>query len=82
MAELVTIAVDGRPLKIAKGTAVVTALAQSGVERFRTSVSGEARGPLCGMGVCFECRVTINGEPHQRACATYCEEGMEVRTHD
>jgi len=27
----------------------------------RTSVTGEPRGPLCGMGICFECR-TASGE--------------------
>jgi len=41
---------------------------------------GEARGPLCGMGLCFECRVSINGQPHCRSCLTLCEPGMEVRT--
>ncbi|HSR96643.1 MAG TPA: FAD-dependent oxidoreductase [Kofleriaceae bacterium] len=35
---------------------------------FRTSVTGEPRAPLCGMGVCHECRVTIEGDAHQLAC--------------
>ena len=47
----------------------------------RTSVSGEARGPLCGMGACFECRVTIDGEPHRRACLETVREGMDVARH-
>jgi sarcosine oxidase subunit alpha len=45
-------------------------------------VLGESRGPLCGMGICMECRVTINGQPHCRSCQTLCEEGMEVRTDE
>jgi sarcosine oxidase subunit alpha len=46
------------------------------------SVSGEPRGPLCGMGICFECRVTIDGRAHQRACQIPCRSGMQVWTDD
>ncbi|HEY4962870.1 MAG TPA: 2Fe-2S iron-sulfur cluster-binding protein [Terriglobales bacterium] len=46
----------------------------------RRSVSGEPRGALCGMGICFECRVSINGRPHCRSCQILCEPGMEVNT--
>jgi sarcosine oxidase subunit alpha len=48
--------------------------------RFRRSVSGEARGPICGMGICFECRVTIDGQPQQRSCQIDCREGMRIET--
>lgn len=82
MAEQVTILVNGRPLSVPPGTLVAAALARTGLTRFRRSVHGEARGPLCGMGVCFECRVTINGNPHCRSCLTLCEPGMEVRTDE
>ncbi len=64
------------------GTIVAAAVAQAGVAPLPRSVHGEPRGPLCGMGVCFECRVTINGKPHCRSCLTLCEEGMEVQTDD
>jgi D-hydroxyproline dehydrogenase subunit gamma len=47
---------------------------------FRRSVKGDPRGPLCGMGICFECRVTIDGIPHSPSCQTLCRAGMEVRT--
>jgi D-hydroxyproline dehydrogenase subunit gamma len=80
MADQVTISVDGRPVSVPSGTVVAAALARAGVVRFHRSVGGEARGPLCGMGVCFECRVTINGLPHCRSCLMLCEPGMEVRT--
>ena len=43
---------------------------------------GELRGPVCGMGVCFECRVMVNGLSHVRSCQTICEPGMEIRTDD
>ncbi|MEI7899072.1 MAG: (2Fe-2S)-binding protein [bacterium] len=82
MTDCVTILVNGKPLSVRSGTVVAAALAQAGITRFRRSVQGEARGPLCGMGVCFECRVTINGEPHCRSCLTLCEAGMDVRTDE
>lgn len=44
----------------------------------RTSVTGAPRGPLCGMGICFECRATIDGRVHVRTCMTLCRDGMEV----
>ncbi len=47
---------------------------------FRTSVSGQPRSPVCGMGICFECRVTIDDQPHQRACSRLCYPGMEIQT--
>ena len=59
---------------------VAAAVAMAGKSQFRRSVSGMPGGPVCGMGICCECRVTINNEPHQRSCVTLCEEGMEVRT--
>ena len=82
MTETVTISVNGKPVTVGPGTLVAAALAQAGVTRFRRSVQGEARGPLCGMGICFECRVSINGQPHSRSCLTLCEPGMEVRTDE
>ena len=72
--------IDGEPVRVAAGTTVAGAISQSNIAAFRRSVSGEARGPLCGMGICFECRVTIDGVPHCRACMTLCRSGMEVRT--
>ncbi len=67
-------------MSVASGTTVAAAAFLAGESIFRRSVRGEARGPLCGMGICFECRVTIDGEPHCRSCQTLCRAGMEVRT--
>jgi sarcosine oxidase subunit alpha len=82
MDDAVRIQVNGRPVTVPAGTIVAAALALSGETRFRRSTGGESRGPLCGMGVCFECRVSINGQSHCRSCLTLCEEGMEVRTDE
>jgi sarcosine oxidase subunit alpha len=77
---IVTITLDGRPLAVAAGTTVAVALMNHGVARFRTALGGEPRGPLCAMGTCHECRVTIDGVPHRRACLELCADGMTVET--
>lgn len=74
-----TLTVNGSPVTVPSGTTVAVAVAITG-RACRTSVSGEPRGPLCGMGICFECRVAINGRPHCRSCQTLCEAGMKVET--
>ena len=76
----VELQVDGRALRAPPDVTVAVALLQNGVWSFRRSVRGEARGPLCGMGICYECRVTIDGLPHKRACLTRVAQGMEIRT--
>ena len=75
----IQLTVNGRSVTVPAGAMVSTAvaLAEAG---YRRSVSGEPRGPLCGMGICFECRVTIDGREHSRSCQVPCAPGMEVRT--
>ncbi len=80
MPETITLSVNGTSVAVPAGTMVSAAVALAGVKAFRKSVTGEARGPLCGMGICFECRVTVNGREHVRSCQLPCEPGMEVRT--
>ena len=80
MPETVTVVVNGVSVTMPAGSMVSAAILGTGVYGFRRSVSGDLRGPLCGMGICFECRVTIDGEQHCRSCQTVCREGMDVRT--
>ena len=82
MPELITLKVNDLPVSVPAGSMVTAAVLQAGVSSFRRSVTGEARGPLCGMGICFECRVSVNGVAHVRSCQTVCEDGMDVRTDD
>ncbi len=64
----VRLEVDGQALECAEGRrAWLAALLSAGIAVLRRSPGGEPRGPLCGMGTCFECRVTIDGQPHRRA---------------
>jgi sarcosine oxidase subunit alpha len=80
MSDRFTFRVDGREITALAGTTVAAALLNAGHVRFRTGVGGAPRGPLCAMGTCFECRVTIDGLPHRRSCLEPCREGMEVTT--
>src|SRR5215203_6058789 len=80
MRETVTVVVDGVLVTMPSGSMVSAAILKTGIHSFRRSVTGEPRGPLCGMGICFECRVTIDDEQHCRSCQTVCRNGMDVRT--
>jgi aerobic-type carbon monoxide dehydrogenase small subunit (CoxS/CutS family) len=62
------------------GISLASALINVGIDAFRRSPVGEARGPLCGMGTCHECRVTIDGVAHRRACLAPVVDGMEIVT--
>ena len=76
---MVEVQVDGTRVRIPVGSSVAAALAQQPPGRTRLSVSGQWRAPLCGMGVCHECRVMINGR-ERLACQTVCEDGMLIAT--
>lgn len=79
-ASLITLTLDGQPLRVPAGTTVAAALAHAYPPgATRRSVSGEVRAPLCGMGICQECRVQIDGR-RRLACQTLCRDGMQVAT--
>jgi aerobic-type carbon monoxide dehydrogenase small subunit (CoxS/CutS family) len=75
----VTIAVDGRPVRAHLGETVAAALLAEGQPATRTTRGGEPRGVFCGMGVCFDCLVVVDGVPNTRACMTWVREGLDVR---
>jgi D-hydroxyproline dehydrogenase subunit gamma len=79
MLDQITVTVNGASVVVPQGAtaAVAVILAQ---QACRKSVSGELRGPLCGMGICFECRVAIDGDLHARSCQVLCRQGMEINT--
>jgi D-hydroxyproline dehydrogenase subunit gamma len=81
MRETVTLTIDGHQVQVQEGTTVAVAIMQKGT-RFRRSVRGEPRGPICGMGICFECRATVGGKTQRRTCQLVCESGMVVKTDD
>ena len=76
----IQLSIDGRQVRVPAGTTVAAALVPAGWMSTRHSVRGEPRAPLCGMGICYECRVTIDGRPQCLACRTRCVAGMQVET--
>jgi sarcosine oxidase subunit alpha len=81
MLNAITLTVNGTPVSVRPGATVAVAMTIAG-KACRASVTGEPRGPLCGMGICYECRVMIDGVPHCRSCQTECRPGMDVRTDE
>jgi predicted molibdopterin-dependent oxidoreductase YjgC len=81
MSDSIMVRVDGRALQVRAGTLVAAAveLAMPG-RGARVAPGGSRRQPLCGIGVCGECRVTIDGQAHRLGCQTACAAGMEIRT--
>ena len=82
MPETVALSVNGKSVVVSSGTTVAAAVLRAGVSSSRRSVTGERRGPLCGMGICFECRVTVNGVPHVKSCQMLCASEMEIKTDE
>jgi predicted molibdopterin-dependent oxidoreductase YjgC len=80
MPDDVRLRIDGEVIVVPAGATVAAALLARDGGAARRSVDGALRGPLCGMGVCQECRVTIDGERHQRACLRVAVEGLEILT--
>ncbi|BAN25216.1 (2Fe-2S)-binding protein [Caballeronia insecticola] len=80
MADLVSVTIDGERLTVSAFTTVTAALALAGVRATRRSVTGAPRAALCGMGVCHECRVTVDGRAHVLGCQTLCREGQTIET--
>jgi D-hydroxyproline dehydrogenase subunit gamma len=79
--ESVTILVDGQKTAAHLGETVAGALMGMGKRVFReTFRRGVPRGLYCGMGVCYDCLVVVDGRPNTRACMTYVTDGMEVAT--
>ena len=81
MSEPITVMINGNSVAVQAGVTVAAAMMIAG-SHCRSSVSGEPRSPLCGMGVCFECRAVIDGIPHRRSCQILCASGMEIRSDE
>ena len=79
----VTVTFAGRTLHAREGQSVAAALTAAGVRSWRTTRRGhQPRGLFCGIGVCFDCLLTIDGRPAQRACLVPVRDGMILAEHD
>ncbi|HEY8458505.1 MAG TPA: (2Fe-2S)-binding protein [Actinopolymorphaceae bacterium] len=80
MTETHEITVDGEPVAVKEGQTVAAALLAAGRRGWRTTRSGRPRGLFCGIGVCFDCLVTVNGRSAVRACLEPARPGDVVTT--
>lgn len=78
----IQIFVNGHQTLCYPGETVATALLGAATRGFRRSVSGTLRTPVCNMGVCYECMVTINGLEAQRSCMTLVSPGICIEVSD
>ncbi|MCE8515014.1 (2Fe-2S)-binding protein [Ruegeria pomeroyi] len=70
---------EGTVIEAQPGDTVAAALLGAGIRQFRTTaLSDTPRGPLCMMGVCFDCLVEIDGKGNQQACMHEVRDGMRV----
>jgi len=74
----VVLTLDGRPVTAYEGESVAALLLAEGIIATRVTRGGEPRGVYCGMGVCFDCLVVVDGVPNTRACVTWVRDGMTV----
>jgi predicted molibdopterin-dependent oxidoreductase YjgC len=73
-----TVTVDSRPVVAHLGETVAAVLIAEGSPATRVTRGGAPRGVYCGMGVCFDCLVVVDGVPNTRACMTWVREGMAI----
>ena len=76
----INVHVDDQTVKAFEGETVAAVLLAEGIRVLRHTLRGEARGIFCGMGICYECLVTVDGVLNVRACMTPVSEGMVIKT--
>jgi D-hydroxyproline dehydrogenase subunit gamma len=78
----VTVTIDGDPVVAHAGETVAAVLIAEGSPATRVTRGGAPRGVFCGMGVCFDCLVVVDGIPNTRACMTWVRAGMTIGRQD
>lgn len=74
----VAVTIDSRPVLAHAGETVAAVLMAQGSPATRVTRSGAPRGVFCGMGVCYDCLVVVDGIPNTRACMAWVREGMAI----
>jgi len=76
-----TLTFDGRSVPARPGQSVGAALTDAGIRSWRTTRrQGRPRGLFCGIGVCYDCLITVDGRPNQRACLTPARPGLRLES--
>jgi hypothetical protein len=78
-----TFSFAGEEITAEPGQSIGAALIAAGYRSWRTTRHGGApRGLFCGIGICFDCLVTVNGQPNQRACLIEAGDGDQVEPQE
>lgn len=76
----ITIEIDGQKIEALEGEPIAAALWNAGIRDFRyTRKRKEPRGFFCGIGLCTDCKMIVNGIPNIRTCVTLVEKGMKIQ---
>lgn len=76
---MITITFDGQPIRAYAEDSIGAALTRAGVRSWRTTRrKGRPRGLFCGIGVCYDCLLSVDGAANQRACLVPAVDGMEL----
>ena len=75
----VTLDFEGSPVPAIPGESIAAALTRAGIRSLRVTRSGAGRGVFCGMGVCQDCLVEVDGIPNRSTCMTKVEGSVVVR---
>jgi len=76
----ISIEIDGKKIEAYKGEPIAAALWAAGIRNFRyTTKRNEPRGYFCGIGLCTDCKMVVNGIHNVRTCITLVQDGMKIR---
>ncbi len=76
-----TVTFDGRPIPVHPGQSVGAALTDAGIRSWRsTRKEHRPRGLFCGIGICYDCLITVDDQLNQRACLTPVRPGMRLES--
>lgn len=76
----ITVHVDGHPVSGLAGQTIAGILLSAGRDSWRTTRRGRPRGVFCGIGVCYDCLLTVNGLSDVRACQRRAADGDVIAT--
>lgn len=75
----ITVTLNSRPVDTEQGRSVGAVLMGEGIKAWRTTRNeGKPRGLFCGIGACYDCLITIDGQPNQRACMVQARDSMNI----
>lgn len=75
----ITVTLNSKPVSTEQGQSVGAVLMGEGIKAWRTTRNeGKPRGLFCGIGACYDCLVTIDGQPNQRACMVEACDSMNI----